>query len=87
MKQNKDLKKQKEEEEYKFEEEDDIEEYPVFEDDPEVWFDYLSEELATAYHVLQDWYQSQGLPILDRCTFSDFVDFCYKFSSGRKPIC
>jgi hypothetical protein len=87
MKQNKDIKKQRESEMTFNDDEDDIEEYEKFEDDPEVWFDYMSEELATSYHILQDWIQSQGLPILDACTFSDFVDFCYKFSSGRKPIC
>jgi len=87
MKQNKEIKKQKEEELREYEEAEEIEEYPLYENDPEIWFDYLSEELATSYHILQDWIQSQGLPILDACTFSVFVDFCYKFSSGRKPIC
>lgn len=85
MKQNKEIKKQKEEELREYEEAEEIEEYPLYENDPEIWFDYLSEELATAYHILQDWNHSQGLPILDACTFSDFVDFCYQFSSGRKP--
>lgn len=85
MKQNKQIAKQREEE-YKYDdEEEEIEEYPIFEHDEEVWFDYMSEELATSYHILQDWIQSQGLPILDACTFSDFVNFCYQFSSGRKP--
>jgi len=86
MKQNKQIQKQKEEDR-EYEEAEEIEEYPVYEHDEEVWFDYMSEELATSYHILQDWIQSQGLPILDACTFSDFVDFCYKFSSGRKPVC
>ena len=88
MKQNKDIQKQKNEELKEFEdEEEDIEEYPTHEHDPEVWADYLSEELATAYHILQDWIHSQGLPILDSCSFPDFVEFCFKYSSGRKPIC
>jgi hypothetical protein len=69
------------------EEEDEDDEYDDFENDPEVWFDYLSEELATAYHILTDWVRSQGTPILENCTFPDFVDFVYEYSSGRKPIC
>ena len=77
----------KEEEHFEYENEEDIPEYDAYENDPEVWFDYMSEELATSYHILQDWIQSQGLPILDNCTFNDFVEFWYKFSSGRKPIC
>ena len=70
-----------------YEDEDDAQLYDMYEDDQEVWFDYMSEEIATSYHILTDWIQSQGLPILDNCSFSDFVDFCYKFSSGRKPAC
>jgi hypothetical protein len=84
MKQNKEIAKNKE---VVAEEEEEIEEYPMYEDDVEIWQDYMSEELATAYHILQDWVQGQGLPILENCTFSDFAEFCYAFSSGRKPIC
>jgi len=88
MKQNKEIAKQKRKEEaYEYEDTEDIEEYTEYEHDEEVWFDYMSEELAASYHILQDWIQSQGLPILDACTFHDFVNFCYEFSSGRKPIC
>jgi hypothetical protein len=87
MKQKKAANLQKIKEEPNVEEEEDIEEYPPYEDDEEVWFDYMSEELATAYHVLQEWIAGQGLPILDACTFPDFVEFCYRFSSGKKPPC
>ena len=84
MKQNKDYEKQKAAE-YSEEYEEDIVEYEKFEHDVEVWTDYMSEELVTAYHVLKEFIDSQGLPILDACTFHDFAEFCYKFSSGRKP--
>ena len=61
------------------------EEYSNIEDDPEIWFDYFSEQVVTAYHVLRDWFDSQGVPILDNCTFPDFAEFCFTFSSGKKP--
>jgi len=86
MKQNKEIAKEKEANAY-YEEEEDIEEYPIHEDDPEIWFDYMSEEIVSAYHVLQEFIASQGLPLLDNCQFPDFVEFCYRFSSGRKPAC
>ncbi|AGE49105.1 hypothetical protein ATCVBr0604L_270L [Acanthocystis turfacea Chlorella virus Br0604L] len=84
MKQNKEYEKQKAAEYYE-EHEEDVVEYERFEHDVEVWTDYMSEELVTAYHVLKEFIDSQGLPILDACTFHDFVNFCYQFSSGRKP--
>ena len=86
MKQNKNYEKQKAEEIYDDFEED-IAEYEQFEHDVEVWTDYMSEDLVTAYHILKEFVDSQGLPILDACTFHDFVNFCYQFSSGRKPAC
>jgi len=86
MKQNKEIAKEKEANAY-YEEEEDIEEYPLHEDDEEIWFDYMSEEIVTAYHVLQEYIASQGLPLLDNCQFPDFVEFCYRFSSGKKPAC
>jgi len=86
MKQNKEIAKEKEANAY-YEEEEDIEEYPIHEDDLEIWFDYMSEEIVSAYHVLQEFIASQGLPLLDNCQFPDFVEFCYRFSSGRKPAC
>ena len=86
MKQNKEIAQQKAKDVIP-EEEEEFEEYTQFEDDVEIWQDYMSEELATAYHILIDWFQSQGLPILENCTFPDFAEFCYTFSSGRKPAC
>ena len=86
MKQNKEYEKQKASE-FTEDLEEDIEEYEMYENDVEVWTDYLSEELVTAYHVLKEFIDSQGVPILDTCTFHDFVEFCYAFSSGRKPKC
>ncbi|AGE50125.1 hypothetical protein ATCVCanal1_262L [Acanthocystis turfacea Chlorella virus Canal-1] len=86
MKQNKNYEKQKAEE-FTDDFEEDIVEYDNFEYDVEVWTDYMSEELVTAYHVLKEFIDSQGVPILDACTFHDFVEFCYKFSSGKKPVC
>jgi hypothetical protein len=86
MKQNKEIAQQKAKDVIP-EEEEEFEEYTQFEDDEEVWFDYMSEEIATSYHILQDWIASQGLPLLENCTFPDFVDFCYLHSSGRKPSC
>ena len=86
MKQNKEIAKEKEANAY-YEEEEDIEEYPLHEDDEEIWFDYMSEEIVTAYHVLQEYIASQGVPLLDNCQFPDFVEFCYRFSSGKKPAC
>lgn len=85
MKQKKEIEKEKKLN-YVYEEEE-IEEYSEveYENDEEVWFDYMSEEIATAYHILQDFIASEGLPLLDNCQFPDFVDFCYRFSSGRKP--
>ena len=84
MKQKKQIAKEKELNAY-HEEEDEEPEYEPYEHDPEVWTDYMSEELVTAYHILLEYVDSQGLPLLDRCSFPDFVEFCYNFSSGRKP--
>ena len=83
MKQNKQFEKSKEHEEFYDAEEYD--EYEEYEDDVEVWQDYMSDELATGYHILTDWFKGQGIPILDNCTFHDFAYFCYCYSSGRKP--
>jgi hypothetical protein len=55
--------------------------------DPEVWADYHSEFLVVGYHVLKDQFESMGVPILNACTFSNFVSFCFKHSSGHKPKC
>ena len=55
--------------------------------DAEEWSDYNSEFLVTLYHGLKDQIAGMGVYILDACEFSDFVEFCYHFSSGRKPPC
>lgn len=89
MKQNKEFEKLKKEEQEMLmmnEEDDDIE-YVDDVEDVEEWSDYMSEELATGYHILTDWFKNMGLPVLEHCTFHDFVEFCYRYSSGRKPIC
>lgn len=56
-------------------------------DDVETWGDYWSEDLAIVYHVLKDQVDSMGLPMLERCTFNDFVDFVYAMSSKLPPKC
>lgn len=55
--------------------------------DPEVWSDYHSEFLVTLYHQLKDSIAGMGVYVLDKSQFSDFVDYCFAFSSGRKPPC
>ena len=55
--------------------------------DPEEWQDYHSEFLVAAWHGLKDHIASMGVYVLDACSFSDFTEFCFKFSSGRKPPC
>lgn len=56
-------------------------------DDPEEWQDYHSEFLVAAWHRLKDHIASMGVYVLDACTFSDFTEFCFRYSSGRKPPC
>lgn len=53
--------------------------------DPEVWMDYYSDELLDLYHSLQDQCTSRGFAVLDACTFPDFAQFCFRFSSGYPP--
>lgn len=55
--------------------------------DPEEWQDYHSEFLVAAWHRLKDHIASMGVYVLDSCTFSDFAQFCFERSSGRKPPC
>lgn len=55
--------------------------------DFEDWTDYNSEFLVGLYHTLKDQIAGLGVYILDSCQFSDFVEFCYRHSSGRKPPC
>lgn len=56
-------------------------------EDPEVWQDYNSEFLVTLWHQLQDQVAAMGVYILDKCSFSDFTEFCFKHSTGRQPPC
>lgn len=51
----------------------------------EQWYDAWTEELLTTYHTLIDHCQSNGLPFLETCTFSDFLDFAFRHSSKRPP--
>lgn len=51
----------------------------------ETWQDYWSEELVALYHKAIDTANSRGWPILDRCTFHSFAEFCFKMSSGVVP--
>lgn len=84
-KQNKSIAREKEGVSIPRYEEDNEPDHDIYEDDQEVWFDYMSEEIVSAYHVLLEFIASQGVPVLDACSFPDFVEFCYKFSSGLKP--
>jgi hypothetical protein len=51
----------------------------------DAWFKSMSGELRTAYDTLLS--SASTVPLLDLCTFDDFVLFCYDFSSGRHPAC
>jgi hypothetical protein len=53
--------------------------------DPEQWYDAWSEELVTTYHILKEHCNSQGLPFLEDCSFSNFIDFAFRHSSKRPP--
>lgn len=62
-------------------------EFDPFSADPEEWQDYHSEFLVTLWQQLIDEVASMGVYVLDRCRISDFTEFCFKHSSGRKPPC
>lgn len=53
--------------------------------DPEEWADSWSEELVTLYHETVDRCAAYGWAILDKCTFSQFVEFCWTHSSRHPP--
>ena len=53
----------------------------------ELFDEYWSEELVELYHVAVDHASRNGWPLLDRCSFHDFVEFCYERSSRAKPPC
>lgn len=55
--------------------------------DPEVWQDYWRDELLDLWDSLRQQCLSLGLAVLDKCTFSDFADFCFRHSSGYPPAC
>ena len=59
----------------------------LFVHEPEEWQDYHSEFLVAAWHALKDHIASMGVYVLDAATFSDFAQFCFDKSSGRKPPC
>jgi hypothetical protein len=54
--------------------------------DPVEWASAWEEELAILFHVAQDHCTSLGLPILDECSFHDFVTFAFQTSSRVEPI-
>ena len=47
----------------------------------EHWSSHFSEELCTAWHILKEYCESQGLPLLENASYPDFVDFAFKYSS------
>lgn len=54
-------------------------------EDPEVWMDHYSEELLDLWYSLKEQCESRGLAVLDTCTFPNFAQFCFQFSSGYPP--
>lgn len=64
---------------------DDMDDMCMLDDDPQVWHDYLSGELSSFWMACQDFLKSNGLPVLDRCTYPEFVQFCYDKSSKKIP--
>lgn len=65
----------------------DAEDHAHLSADAEEWQDYHSEELVGLWHVLQDRIAAMGVYVLDECHISDFTEFCFRHSSGRKPPC
>ena len=51
----------------------------------EVWHDYLSGELSSLWLACKEFLNGHGLPILDNCTYQQFVHFCWAHSSKRIP--
>lgn len=62
-------------------------EFDPFSTDPEEWQDYHSQFLVTLWQQLTDQVAAMGVYVLDRCHISDFTEFCFTHSSGRKPPC
>lgn len=53
--------------------------------DPEEWTSEWTEELVTLYHSVVDQAAGAGWPLLDACTFAQFVEFVFKHSSRLPP--
>jgi hypothetical protein len=53
---------------------------------PELWFDYWSEELSEVFHELCDTSAAVGLPFRqDPNLFPEFVEFAFRHSSKLRP--
>ena len=72
-------------EEYEADQSEDDENDLVPVTDPEIWADHWSEELVILWHKLVDQCTSNGYAILDKCTFPQFVEFCWQGSSRYPP--
>lgn len=53
--------------------------------DKEQWYDAWSEELVSTYHVLKEHCASYGLPFFEECSFHDFLEIAFEYSSKRSP--
>lgn len=76
------------EEDYAYEEDastNDEEEHSNFEHDYENWVAYYSTELHAMWAALRDKANSMNAYVLDDCSYAEFENFCYQWSSGRKP--
>ena len=47
------------------------------------WWDYMSVPVTNLWYAMQESLQMAGTPLLDRCTLTDFQDFCYRNSCVR----
>lgn len=52
-------------------------------EDCEVWHDYLSGELSSLWLSCKEFIEANAFPILDECSYADFVQFCFERSSKR----
>lgn len=53
--------------------------------DREEWQDHWKDELWVLWDGLEKHAQSMGAAVLDKCTFTQFIDFCFHHSSGYPP--
>lgn len=58
----------------------------LFKPDIETWHDYLSWDLSSFWMSCQQYLRDHQVPILDKCTYTDFVRFCHDHSSGRVQL-